>query len=482
MLFNSFGFLAFLFAVILLFYLLPHRFRWPLLLLASYIFYASWRAEALVLLAAVTLVSYLGGLAMQHRPHLARAIVTAGILLDLSALVAFKYVNFLSGSLEGLLGLLPSTRAVTLPELRVLLPAGLSFYSFSGVSYLADVYRGKVEPERHLGRFALYMAFFPKIFAGPIERTHTFLPQLGRRVAFPADRMAEGLYLFLWGLFKKVVIADRLGVFVDAAYSMPAYAPTVDLVFAAYFYAFQIYSDFSGYTDMARGMARMVGIELMENFRRPYLAKSPGEFWGQRWHLSLCTWFRDYMYFPMGGSRVAWPRHYFNLMAVFAVSGLWHGAGWTFVLWGVLNGFYRWIEVATGRLWRALGEHLPGVARSPLLSAGRIVLTFHLITVAWIFFRAPSIAAAWTIIRRVSGSLALLPRMLQAYRYGPEILVSFVLIGLLLAVEVLDERRALWERIRAKPTAVRWAYAYLLIVGLLVFGKWSLAQFIYMQF
>ena len=482
MLFNSFGFLASLFAVVLVFYLLPHRFRWPLLLLVSYVFYASWRAEALLLLLAITLVSYLGALAMRGWPARARATLTAGILIDLGALIAFKYVNFLSASLERWLGLIPSAGAVALPELNLLLPAGLSFYTFSAVSYLVDVYRGKVEPERHLGHFALYVAFFPKIFAGPIERARTFLPQLGQRVAFPADRMAEGLYLFLWGLFKKVVIADRLGVFVDAAYGMPAYAPTVDLVVAVYFYAFQIYCDFSGYTDMARGMARLFGIDLMENFKRPYLAKSAGEFWGQRWHLSLATWFRDYMYIPMGGSRVAWPRYYFNLMAVFAVSGLWHGAGWTFVVWGALNGLYRWIELVTARLWGRLGGWLPGAKNSPLLGAVRIVLTFHLITFAWIFFRAPSIAAAWTVITRVAGSLPMLPRMFQAYRYGPELVLSVILIAFLLLVEALDERKDLWERVRVKPTAIRWAYAYLLIFGLLIFGKWGLAQFIYMQF
>lgn len=482
MLFNSFGFLAFLAAVVLIFYLLPHRFRGALLLLASYIFYASWRPEALLLLVAVTLVAYAGALAMHHWSRWRRPILTAGILIDLGALVVFKYLGFLFDALERALALVPAAGTAALPELRILLPAGLSFYTLSTVSYMIDVYRGTIEPERRLGPFALYVAFFPKIFAGPIERARTFLPQVGRRIPFPADRMAEGLYLFLWGLFKKVVIADRLGVFVDAAYGMPAYTPTVDLVIAVYFYAFQIYCDFSGYTDMARGMARLFGIELMENFRRPYLAKSTGEFWAKRWHLSLTTWFRDYMYIPMGGSRVSRPRRYINLMAVFTVSGLWHGAGWTFLLWGALNGLYGWIEVITAPVWRSVDRRLPAAKDSPLLKVARVVLTFHLITVAWIFFRAPSLDAAWTVLTRIAGSLSMLPRLLQAYRAGPEFILSIVMIGLLLLIELIDERRDLWERLRTKRTAVRWAYAYLLIAGLLVFGKWGLAQFIYMQF
>lgn len=482
MLFNSFGFLAFLTAVVLVFYLLPHRFRGALLLLASYLFYASWRPEALLLLLAITLVAYAGGLAMRRWPARGRAILTAAVVIDLGALVVFKYAAFLFDSLETVLAFLPFAGTAALPELRILLPAGLSFYTFSTVSYLIDVHRGTMEPERRLGAFALYVAFFPKIFAGPIERARAFLPQLERRVPFPAERMTAGLYLLLWGLFKKIVIADRLGIFVDAAYGMPAYTPAFDLLIAVYFYAFQIYCDFSGYTDMARGMARLLGIDLMENFRRPYLAKSTGEFWAKRWHLSLTTWFRDYMYVPMGGSRVARPRFYFNLMAVFAVSGLWHGAGWTFVVWGALNGLYGWIETATAPLWRALGRRLPGVKDSPLLTAARVLLTFHLIAFAWIFFRAPSVGAAWTVITRIAGSLSMLPRMVQTYRAGPEFVLALAAIGLLLIVELIDERRDLWERLRVKPTAVRWAYAYLLIAVLLVFGKWGLAQFIYMQF
>ncbi len=473
MLFNSFGFLGFLFVVVLVFYLLPQRFRWPLLLLASYSFYASWQPRALLLLAAVTLVSYIGALEMRRGRARAKLILAAGVIFDLGTLFVFKYVNFFSEALRSL---------VAVPQLTLLLPAGLSFYTLSSVSYLIDVYRGRIEPEPHLGRFALYVSFFPKIFAGPIDRARTFLPQLGSRLHLSPDRMAEGSYLFLWGLFKKIVIADRLSVFVDAAYKVPAYAPTVDLVVAVYFYAFQIYCDFSGYTDMARGAARLFGIDLMENFKRPYLARSAGEFWGHRWHLSLCTWFRDYMYIPMGGSRVSWPRYYLNLMAVFVVSGLWHGANWTFVVWGALNGLYRWVEAATARFWGRLGEWLPRMRQSAALAGLRILLTFHLITFAWIFFRAPSISDAWTVITRVSSGLRLLPVMFRSYRYGQEFVLSLILIAFLLLTEVLEERKGIWERIRARPAAVRWAYCYLLIFGLLILGKWGLAQFIYMQF
>src|SRR3990172_9381100 len=264
--------------------------------------------------------------------------------------------------------------------------------------------------EAHVGKFGVYVAFFPKIFAGPIERARTFLPQLGRVVRLEPDRLVSGLQLILWGLVKKVVIADNLAPFVDKGFGNPAYAPPVDLILATYFFAFQIYCDFSGYTDIAIGVSRVLGFELVENFRRPYLARSPADFWGRRWHLSLAGWFRDYMYIPLGGSRVGRLRHYFNIMAVFMVSGLWHaglgyGVGWTFLVWGALNGSYQWAGLATRPLWRRVGEWLPRTSRSVPLLVLRVLLTFHLIAITWVFFRAKTLGDAWLILKKIGLNL-----------------------------------------------------------------------------
>ena len=280
--------------------------------------------------------------------------------------------------------------------------------------------------------------------------------------------MTLGLQLMLWGLFKKVVIADRLALFVDDAYRQPAFTPPADLVIATYFFAFQIYCDFSGYSDIAIGTAKVLGIDLVENFRRPFLARSVPEFWTRRWHLSLASWFRDYMYIPMGGNRVSLPRWLFNVMAVFLVSGLWHGARWTFVVWGGLNGLYcvAWTLLATRR-------RLPAILGA--------LLTFHLILITWVFFRAGSIEDAVTIVTRVGASLPTLWTLLWV-RLSGELLLSIGLIAFLLAAEALDERRPLWELLRARPTPLRWAVYYALLLALIVLGTWNVRQFEYMRF
>ena len=372
-------------------------------------------------------------------------------------------------------------RRPLLPQLGLLLPAGLSFYAFSCVSYLVDVYRGKMAAERHVGRFVLYIAFFPKLLAGPIERATSFLPQLLNPVHFNSEGIAVGLQMILWGLFKKIVIADRLAVFVDSAYEMPGFTSPVKLLLAAYFYAFQIYCDFSGYSDIAIGVTRVLGFDLMENFRRPYFSKSPVEFWSKdRWHISLNTWFRDYMYIPMGGSRVSKPRYYFNQMAVFLVSGLWHGANWTFVIWGGLNGLYQVLALLT----RGVRAKAAKIIRIPS-AVGSILgglLTFHLVLISWVFFRAASVSDAFTVFSRVAKSASKLPIMLKTFPYTGEIYLSLGLIVLLLVVEALDEWQSFWERLRSWPVVARWGVYYVLLLSLLVIGKWNLAQFVYMQF
>jgi D-alanyl-lipoteichoic acid acyltransferase DltB (MBOAT superfamily) len=490
MLFNSFGFLGFLAAVSVAFYALPRRWRWLLLLAASYYFYALWHFQNLAYLLAATLSAYGCGRLIAHSPRagVRKAALAAGLLFNLGLLVVVKYYDFAAGQAEwglragGLLG--PETE---LPRLGLTPPVGLSFYAFSVVTYLVDAYRGHLAGETDLGRFALYVAYFPKIFAGPIERARTFLPQVALAPGPDAQRIVAGLQLIGWGLCKKVVIADNLAPLVDRAFNRPLYAPPIDLVLGVYLFAFQIYCDFSGYSDIAIGASRLLGFDLQDNFRRPYLARSTAEFWGQRWHISLASWFRDYLYIPMGGSRAGWPRRYFNVMAVFMVSGLWHaglgyGVGWSFLLWGALNGAYQWVGLATAPLWRRGAAALPRVAASGAWHVARVVFTFHLIVFAWIFFRADSIGSALTILRRIGGALGRLPMMARLYPFGAEHYLAAALIALLIALEVLDERRPLTERLAAAPVALRWAVYYAAIFALLVLGRWHAQQFIYMQF
>ncbi len=483
MLFNSFSFLASFAALVVVYYALPHKHRWPLLVVASVGFYAMFRAGYVLLLLGVTVVAYAAALGIDASVdrHRKKAALAAGVVGALGALFVFKYFDFFAGSLD----------APVVLRLNVVVAAGLSFYTFSCVSYLADVYAGRLRAERHLGRFTLYVSFFPKLLAGPIERAKPFLAQVSQPVSFNSAGLTAGLELMLWGLFKKVVIADRLAVFVDAAYGQPRFASPADLVIATYFFAFQLYCDFSGYSDIAVGAAKVLGFDLTENFRRPYFSSSVQEFWARRWHLSLATWFRDYMYIPMGGSRVSRLRQSFNLMAVFLVSGLWHGANWTFVVWGGLNGLYQVGSLLTGGMWGRLsgrqGQARERIARRAPRLAGaisawlRAVLTFHLILVTWVFFRAASLADAVTILSRVASSFSTLPRLLQARMTG-EILLSLALILVLLAVEALDERRPLWERVHVRPVQVRWAVYYALLFALIVLGTWNVREFVYMQF
>jgi D-alanyl-lipoteichoic acid acyltransferase DltB (MBOAT superfamily) len=451
-LFNSFGFLAFFAALVPIYYLTAHRYRWLLLTAASLFFYAMFNIAYLALLLAVSAVAY-GAARLIDRPAARRGVFAGAILVIVAFLAIAKLV----------------------PAAGFAGAAGLSFYSLSAISYIADVYRGELAAERHVGRLLLYLAFFPKLLAGPIERARPFLGQLTAPVAFDGVRVVSGLQLVLWGLFKKVVIADRLATFVDAAYGQPGFAPPADLVIATYFFAFQLYCDFSGYSDMAIGTARVLGIELMENFRRPYLSGSVAEFWSRRWHLSLASWFRDYVYIPLGGSRTSRARHALNLMVVFVLSGAWHGANWTFLVWGGLNGLYVAASTVMRRERSAVAR---GVARRVL----RAIVTFHAVLVTWVFFRAASLSDAATIFERIAGAVSQLPRLLWVRLQDSAILLAIATIAVLVIVEVVDEGRPMWDRLRERPIALRWAVYYAILAALLVMGTWNLRQFVYMQF
>jgi alginate O-acetyltransferase complex protein AlgI len=483
MLFTSLEFFAFLPLVLLLFSAMPVPQRWTVLLLASYLFYGIWQPFNLVYLGGVTLAVYGCGRAVERasRPAVRKAMLATGLVALLGSLVAFKFYDFVAGELERSLAL------TALPRLGVSTPVGYSFYAFSAASYLIDVYARRLSGCHYPGHVALYVAYFPKIFAGPIERATAFLPQIVAGLRADPGRAVLALQLIGWGLFKKVVIADNLAPLVDRNFAIVAFASPIELLISVYFFAFQIYCDFSGYTDIAIGVSLLFGLQLMENFRRPYLSRSTAEFWGERWHISLGRWFRDYLYIPLGGSRAGLLRRYLNIMLVFVVSGLWHaglgyGVGWTFLIWGALNGAYQWGGLATHRLWERLGGWLPALRQSAALSLLRILLTFHLIATSWIFFRAKSVSDALTVLRKIATNLLEIPSLLVQYPFTPEHGMGFGLIALLLAVETFDERRPVGQRLAAAPAVLRWGCYYLVIFGLLILGRWQAKEFIYMQF
>jgi alginate O-acetyltransferase complex protein AlgI len=491
MLFTSLEFFVFLPAALLVFALLPAAARWAWLLAASWFFYGASHPANLAYLGAVTLVVWACGAALQRTPRetVRRALLAAGLVALIGSLVAFKFYDFVAGELERLAG--PAAAGIAtelaLPRLGVTAPAGFSFYIFSAASYLIDAFSRRLPAGQHAGDVALYVAWFPKIFAGPIERAGRFLPQVRAGLHPTPEQLVLGAQLIGWGLVKKVVIADNLAPFVDRTFGIAAFASPVDLLISVYFFAFQIYCDFSGYTDIAIGVSLLFGLQLMENFRRPYLARSTAEFWGERWHISLGRWFRDYLYIPLGGSRAGPVRQYLNLMLVFIASGLWHaglgyGVGWTFLVWGALNGGYQWAGLLTRPLWSRLGERLPRLSRSRAWLALRVLLTFHLIAITWVFFRAKSLADAWLILRKVGANLMEIPALLARYPFTTDHYTGFVLIATLVAIEWLDERRPLFQRLAAAPAAWRWAACYVGIFGLLILGRWQAREFIYMQF
>jgi D-alanyl-lipoteichoic acid acyltransferase DltB (MBOAT superfamily) len=480
MLFNSAEFLIFFPLVVMLFFATPHRYRWILLLAASYYFYMSWKVEYALLIGASTLVSFYAARQMGRLPdqRQRRKFLVLSLCFNLGVLFGFKYFNFFNDSARAVFDRFNLFYGV--PAFRALLPVGISFYTFQALSYVIDVYRGEKEPEAHLGIFALYVSFFPQLVAGPIERSVRLLPQFHEVQRFNSARIADGLKLMAWGFFKKLVIADRVALLVDSVYNDPTQHTSIPLILATYFFAFQIYCDFSGYSDIAIGAARVMGYDLMENFNRPYFAKSIAEFW-RRWHISLSTWFRDYLYIPLGGNRVSRARWYLNLMIVFVVSGLWHGAAWTFVVWGALHGLYLVLSLSTVGI-RERVEAALGFGRHPTLAKGvRVFMTFNLVCFAWIFFRANSISDAFYIAGHLFSGIEL--QAGYGLGLGPYQLALALLAILVMELgHLLQRRGSVAAYLNARPVWVRWAAYYGLVLATLLFGRLGVTEFIYFQF
>jgi D-alanyl-lipoteichoic acid acyltransferase DltB (MBOAT superfamily) len=399
--------------------------------------------------------------------------------IHLSILFAFKYFNFFSDSLRAIFVSL--SLEYPFPVFQALLPVGISFYTFKSLSYIFDIYRGVKQPETHLGLFALYVSFFPQLISGPIDRSERMIPQLKKAQGLDWVRIGEGLRRMAWGYFKKLVIADRLAILVNTVYDNPGDYTGIPLTLATYFFAIQIYCDFSGYSDIAIGAARVMGYDLTENFQRPYFSRSIAEFW-RRWHITLSTWFRDYLYIPLGGSRVSNARKAANLMIVFLVSGLWHGAAWTFVIWGALHGFYLVFSQWTAGFWQAVENRL-GLDRSPRLKdALAILVTFHLVTFAWIFFRANTFSDAVYI----AGHLFQGWQLQASYGLGLgfyDLAIALLAILLLEWSHLVEQRtNTAWMYLKNWPGWLRWATDYSLIFAILLFGKMGVTEFIYFQF
>ncbi len=498
MLFNSLQFLIFLPVVLAIYYIIPKPAKHLWLLAASYYFYMCWNAVYVLLMLLSTVVTYLCGLGLDaldrrelpdlRKLRLRRTVLWSSLVINLGILFFFKYFDFALDSLNALL--IPAGFRLNRPAFDVLLPVGISFYTFQALGYTIDVYRGDIYAEKDFFRYALFVSFFPQLVAGPIERSKNLLKQLAVPKKFSYDNFREGLLLMLWGFFMKIVVADRLAIFVDTVYGQDYQNfGGVIVIIATIFFAFQIYCDFGGYSAIAMGAAKMMGIDLMENFNTPYLSMSISEFW-RRWHISLSTWFRDYVYIPLGGNRKGTARKYLNLMITFGTSGLWHGANWTFVAWGLLNGAYQII----GSLLKPLRSgfiRLFGLnENSQGHKALRILFTFSLVTVSWVFFRASSISMALDMLR---SCIYLNPWMLidgSLYNLGldrPNFILALFSIALLLFADIMKYRgHCLRKVILAQDGWCRALIVSCSISFILLFGIWGpaydAASFIYFQF
>ena len=475
MLFNSIDFALFFVIVTSVYFALPHGLRWSLLLGASCFFYMAFIPIYIFILFVAIVIDYFAGMWIEDTPDPCkkRWYMLMSIVSVVGILFVFKYFNFFNENIGAIAAAFHWNYPIE--SLRIILPIGLSFHTFQSLSYVIEVYRGRQRAERHFGIYSLYVMYFPQLVAGPIERPQNLLHQFHERKRFDWTRLGEGLSLMLWGLFKKVVVADSLALYVEAVYGSSSHHSGTSLLIATYFFAFQIYADFSGYSDIARGVSRIYGIELMKNFETPYFSTSIPEFWS-RWHISLSTWFKDYVYIPLGGNRVSLPRNIFNLFLVFLLSGFWHGANWTFLIWGGLHGLYLIAHRLTDHVTHHFNIDRLQLKPNLVLQGIKLVLTFHLVLLAWVFFRADSLATAGQILLKI------------AFDHGPFFWDSTIVpqalfaTAMLLALDLFNRKTDYWAKQGSFHIGFRTAYAVALLFGVVLFGIESGSQFIYFQF
>ena len=490
MLFNSFSFIVFFPVVTLLYFVIPHRFRYIWLLIASYYFYMNWDARYALLLAGCTLVTYACGIALgrTEKKKIEKALLVLSLLIIFGILFLYKYLGFFITNINLALSALHIGFKVS--EYSLVLPVGISFYVFQAAGYIIDVYRGDLKPEKNFFRYAAFVSFFPQLVAGPIERAGNLLHQFDEKHSFDAVKVKNGLLLMLWGFFLKVVIADRIAVFVDAVYGNFDIYGGWYLVIASMLFGVQIYCDFGGYSTIAVGAASVMGFTLTENFRQPYLAANVKEFW-RRWHISLTGWFRDYVYIPLGGNRKGKIRSSFNMFFVFLLSGLWHGAMWNYVIWGGINGIWLVISDLLKPVREKLGKAFSWKKDALSNRILGIITTFLLVDFSWVFFRAQGTDKALEIFRQIvnvrnigiftDGSLYTLGLDQRNFWF---MLIS---IGILLFVDILHENNIhVREWLEKQNLWFRIVFPVLLIEAILVFGIWGTeydaAAFIYFRF
>ena len=488
MVFNSINYLLFLLLVTIIYYLTPHRFRWITLLAASIVFYWSFVPVYLLVLIAVILLNYFAGLFMESTEGKKRKrIYLAGIVGNIAILAFFKYYNFLEINFVALGKILDLNYPAHV--ISILLPLGLSFFSFSAISYLIELKRKKIPAEKHLGIFSAYLLFFPKVLQGPIERPQNFIPQLRKTIYFEYEQTVEGLKLILWGYFKKLVVADRLAIYVNAVYGNGEQHSGITFILATFFYSFQIYADFSAYSDIAMGSSKILGFTIINNFNRPYFSTTIKEFWS-RWHISLSSWLRDYLFLPLAFyfSKKLPRANYLNIQTekliyaavtiiTFALCGLWHGEGIKFLIWGTLFGVYLSIGNFTAKMNRNLLLSIGLRKKSKINTIAGAIMTFGLVTITWVFFRANTTIEAIHIILSI------------IYFNGPlfldktAIVYSFIAISFLLVIEIKQEL----EKNKSLPfKSKHWLHEHLaygtMAILILLLGVFDGGQFIYFQF
>ena len=472
MLFNSLAFLLFFPVTVLIYFLIPNlKARNFFLLVASYYFYMNWNPRYALLIAGVTGVTYAGSLLLEkwNAPGRRKAVTVTGIILVLAVLFTYKYLGFAAHAISALLKDLGL--AITIPQFDILLPVGISFFSFQAIGYLVDVYRRTIPAERNFFTYALFISFFPQLVAGPIERAKNLLPQFKIMHIFSPGPFLSGIQMMLWGYFMKLCVAERVAPYVDAVFNNYLFHNGNSLALGTFFFTFQIYCDFCGYSLIACGTALCLGFTLMQNFDHPYFAGSIRDFW-RRWHISLSTWFMDYLYIPLGGNRCSTLRHVFNLVVTFLVSGIWHGANWTFVFWGFLHGIF----VSGHMLYR---KHFPEIRIwQPLQKIIAAGLTFVVVSLCWVFFRAESISAGFVILRKIFTERG------QLFNGDgmPNQLLGIFCIMILMSVELKRELKLKFHFFHS-PNPVICSFGLAVLTAfILLTAVFHGGQFIYFQF
>lgn len=488
MVFNSIEFIVFLIIVLPIYFLINKKYKSIVLLVSSYYFYMAWKPEYIILIIISTIFNYFIAKLIDKNKDISikKVYLLICIIFNLTLLFVFKYLNFMIESVNEIIHIFDSKYSIN--TVNLLLPMGISFFTFQALGYVIDVYKNEIEPENNLIKFSLYITFFPQLVAGPIEKASRLIPQFYEEHKFEYQNVVSGLKRMILGFFKKIVIADRLAVAVDTIYNNPQSYSGLPLILATFAFGVQIYCDFSGYSDIAIGVSKIMGFDIMENFKRPYFSKNISEFW-HRWHISLSSWFREYVYIPLGGSRVKRSRIYFNILITFLISGLWHGASWTFVIWGALHGIY----LILSRVLKPFRERISDIIKlnkyPRLQSTIRVITTNLLVMFAWIFFRANNLKDAIYIVNNLFVNLNdvfniryILNSLSNMGLSNIEVISAILSIIILIIISFIQRDKSISKLISTQKLIVRYFIYSGIIMYMIIFSYVGNSQFIYFQF